>query len=733
MPCPPMPGCHRPKGRLLGGLLPAAALLAMTAGSAAHAAPTTGWALNSYGLPGGVDMPSAEMLPDATIAAGLSYSTYGRRMTGVFQITPRVTAALRYSRLHGIDLQRGYLMDRSADLRVQLLSEEGWRPAVALGLQDFMGTGVYSGEYIVATKNVTDRLQVTAGLGWGRMAGKYREADYTDEGGKPNIDTWFRGPARPFAMVAWQASDALRLVAEYSNDDYALEQTTGKKAPGSRLNLGVNYRFGEAYQVSAYTIGGKVFGAQFAFALDTRKAPFPSGLEPAPAPVRPRPSPASDPEGWSGSWSADPTAQPAIQTALATSLGKEGQILESMALDAHRAEVRIENTRYIQPAEAIGRTARLMTRALPPSVETFVITSMRDGLPVSSVILKRSDVERLENTEAGQIAAAAQIVDAAPRPAGLVATPGARSRFIWSLSPYFALGTFDPDQSFRYQAGARLEASYELAPGLVASGTVAQRLFGNADRSGPSACLTSSGFYRECSADEYLKLTEQQILDSNNGVPRVRSDGRMYDGIKHPVLQDLTLAWYSKPAENIYSRVTVGYLEQAYGGVSAEVLWAPADSSLALGAEINRVKKRDYNGGFGFRDYEVTTGHVSAYYNFGNGFLGQIDAGRYLAGDSGATITVTREFASGWKIGAYATKTNLSDAQYGEGSFDKGIMLEVPFSWALGQPTRRTVSGTLSSLTRDGGQRVHVGGRLYDTVRGDRADSIYLGWGRFWR
>ncbi|WP_262983315.1 YjbH domain-containing protein [Paracoccus mutanolyticus] len=87
------------------------------------------------------------------------------------------------------------------------------------------------------------------------------------------------------------------------------------------------------------------------------------------------PAPAADPDGWSGAWSADPTAQPAIQKALGDALAKEGQMLESMALDANRAEVRIRNNRYIQQAEAVGRTARLMTRALPPSVETFVITS----------------------------------------------------------------------------------------------------------------------------------------------------------------------------------------------------------------------------------------------------------------------------------------------------------------------------------------------------------------------
>ena len=44
---------------------------------------------------------------------------------------------------------------------------------------------------------------------------------------------------------------------------------------------------------------------------------------------------------------------------------------------------------------------------------------------------------------------------------------------------------------------------------------------------------------------------------------------------------------------------------------------------------------------------------------------------------SPATVTLTREFASGWSVGAYATKTNLSAEEYGEGSFDKGIEIKI--------------------------------------------------------
>ena len=64
----------------------------------------------------------------------------------------------------------------------------------------------------------------------------------------------------------------------------------------------------------------------------------------------------------------------------------------------------------------------------------------------------------------------------------------------------------------------------------------------------------------------------------------------MYRDNSSPTIPELTLAWYSKPTETVYTRVTGGLLERGYGGVSAEVLWKPANSPLAFGAEINQVK-----------------------------------------------------------------------------------------------------------------------------------------------
>jgi hypothetical protein len=227
---------------------------------------------------------------------------------------------------------------------------------------------------------------------------------------------------------------------------------------------------------------------------------------------------------------------------------------------------------------------------------------------------------------------------------------------------------------------------------------------------------------------------DEATRGSNSILPRVRSEFSIYDREgENAALMQLTAAQYFKPGRDLYGRVTVGYLERMFGGLSSELLWKPNDSPFALGVEANYVKQRDFDQRFGFRDYEVATGHASAYWDMGNGFRAQVDAGRYLAGDWGATFALDREFGNGWKVGAFATLTDVPFDDFGEGSFDKGIRITIPFSWLIGEPDKRGYSTTIRPLTRDGGARLDAPGRLYDRVRPLQKPALKDGWGRFWR
>ena len=127
------------------------------------------------------------------------------------------------------------------------------------------------------------------------------------------------------------------------------------------------------------------------------------------------------------------------------------------------------------------------------------------------------------------------------------------------------------------------------------------------------------------------------------------------------------------------------------------------------------------------------TGHASAYYDFGNDFEGAVDVGRYLAGDWGTTLRLDRTFANGWRVGAFATVTDVSAGDFGEGSFDKGIQFTFPLSWFTGSPTQKRVDTVIRPLLRDGGAKLDVRNRLYGLVSGYHDPNLQDQWGRFWR
>jgi hypothetical protein len=141
--------------------------------------------------------------------------------------------------------------------------------------------------------------------------------------------------------------------------------------------------------------------------------------------------------------------------------------------------------------------------------------------------------------------------------------------------------------------------------------------------------------------------------------------------------------------------------------VGGEVLYRPFGQRWALGADLWDVRQREFNGLFALRGYQAITGHVSAYYSLPwHDIDVAVHAGQYLAGDRGVTFEAFRRFASGVEIGAWFTKTNVSSAQFGEGGFDKGIRIYIPFEWAAPFATRSGYDLQLRQVQRDGGQEL---------------------------
>lgn len=132
----------------------------------------TGTSMNMYGAAGLIDMPSGEARPDGEMSVTTAHFGATSRTTLSFQVTPRISASFRFLQIRNFEASTGpdpfvTFYDRSFDFRFKLLNESQYLPAMTVGFQDFAGTGVLSGEYLAATKNVGSNVKVTAGLGWG--------------------------------------------------------------------------------------------------------------------------------------------------------------------------------------------------------------------------------------------------------------------------------------------------------------------------------------------------------------------------------------------------------------------------------------------------------------------------------------------------------------------------------------------------------------------------------------
>lgn len=697
----------QPSSRLLASLALGTALV-----SAPTLAEMSG-TLNLNGATGLIDMPSGDAQKDATFSFSTSLVGPITRSTISFQFSERLSGSFRFQTWRDWDTLipgDSEESDRSIDLRYQVLKEGRIAPALTIGLQDLTGQGLYSSEYVAATKTFGDKVKVTAGLGWGRLGtdggigAPFGSRPPVDPTGVPNTDQWFRGEAAPFAGVEYKVNDNWTLKAEYSSDAYVLEdEERGLIERDSPFNFGVEYQRSPYMRFGAYSLYGSEFALAFHIILDPKSRATGGIVGKAPAPVKARPARAADPEAYDGGWVTQPDAGPILRQNLAKRLAKDGIAVEDLAYTADTVQVRIRNGRIDAGSQAIGRTARALSHVMPASVEVFEIVPVVNGIGVSKVTIRRSDLEALEYTadNASLLRQRITVTDAGPAPAWSIGDEELYPKFRWSLRPVVRLS-----EPMEGDVGLRLSASYDMAPGWVLAGSIYKQLASNRDLSTSSSTL-----------------------------PHVRTDGSLYTEFGDPALEKLTLAWFARPAENLYSRVSVGYLERMHAGVSGEVLWKPVDSQLALGAELNYTKQRDTDGGLGFDeyDYDVVTGHVSAYYDFGNGYLGQLDVGRYLAGDVGATLSVDRVFANGWRVGAFATVTDVSAEEFGEGGFDKGVRITIPFNWALGSDTRRGFDLSFRPNGGDGGARLNVDDRLYQSIREYHTDGLDPDWGRVWR
>ena len=592
--------------------------------------------------------------------------------------------------------------DKAFDVKLRLWQESRWLPELAAGGRDIAGTGLFSSEYFVANKRLGD-LDFSLGLGWGYIGNRGdfsnpvslllgSKFDTRPQGGGNatagafNGNTYFRGSPSLFGGVLWQTPwEPLQLKLEYDGNDYSHEPQNNNQVQDSPINLGLVYKASDWVDLHAAWERGNT--AMLGITMHTNfvsRTPPAKTADPKPEPLRPDAQRIPVQPDWA-----------AVSQRLQDNAGLR---VEKIAERDRELVVYGEQTRYFSAAKGLGRTARIVDNSAGPDIDWITLVDSRYGMPVTETSLKRETFRDLINEDT-DLESLRRVTEQSV-PTDRVETELYRqqpNKLDYSLGLGYRQNVGGPDSFLLYQFSANLDAEYRFTPNTWTAGTLSANLLNNFDQ---------------------FKYTAPSNL------PRVRTYLREYWTTSDVTMPSFHLDHARRLDQDLYGLVYGGYLESMFAGVGGELLYRPMNERWALGVDLNWVQQRDFQQDFGLRDYRVLTGHVTGYYRAFEDVILATSVGRYLAGDIGVTFDVSREFHNGVRFGAWATFTDVSSAQFGEGSFDKGIYVSIPFDELMTSSTLRRANLVWGPLTRDGGARLGRPTSLYTLTEGRNIDMF---------
>lgn len=661
--------------------------------------------LNNFGMPGLITTPDASTLPDGEI---IFYNNFhpGLARTGfTFQLTPNVGLSFRYSGhgRYGPEASGRKNHDRSFDLDFKLINETNFIPALSLGLRDFIGTGWYSSEYVVATKNIGP-ISGSAGIGFGRLSGrdkfsnplasinssfKNRKNNGTGLGGTLGNINWFQGHASPFFGLKYDYDKKTSVLLEYSPD--LMERESEYLDIDSPLNIGISHNLNQQISINAQYLHGTTFALGANLQLNPSRSQTRNGFDKAPIPLRKR-NPKS------------PLISKTNISSIKKLLEADKFVVNDIQVEQDNIRIEVENKKFRSTAQALGRISSVLQRLTSDKTDYAIIVLFSKQFPVASYRLNLQKLSNYQNSRK-ELADFEEIIVPQSTPSSINYTSIKSPKFKSILGPYLDYKLFDPLQPIRAELGLKLDLKYRLPQNFELVGAIKKSLVTDFDKI---------------------------IRTSNSTLPHVLSDYAIYDKKgQSGHLENLKLHHRTKVSNNIYSSISAGFLEPMYAGISGELLHKLPNSNFAIGVDLSAVQMREYDMMFNLRDYKTVTGHLNLYYDAGNSVDLEMNIGRYLAKDLGVTTKLSRRFGNGWSVGAYATFTDVPFDTFGEGSFDKGFHLNIPIDWLIGVPTQSAKTFPIKPITRDGGAILGSSKSIYRFIRKSNKSEVTREYGRF--
>ncbi|EGA69191.1 hypothetical protein VISI1226_14866 [Vibrio sinaloensis DSM 21326] len=682
-----------------------------------------------FGGTGLMQTPTARMAEEGEFNIGVSFNDDYQHYIASIQLMSWIETTIRYTRVPDTlyNTNPDYsgdniYTDKGIDFKLRLLEESYWLPEASVGVRDFGGTGMFDAEYLTATKRFGN-IDFTIGLGWGylgqsgnatnplcKISDEYceRPSGFKGTGGSVDFERWFKGPAALFGGVEYQTPyEPLRLKLEYDSNDYSQDYPVrvGVKSMTQHTpwNIGANYRLGDwgdaklSYQRGdTLTLGFNIYTN-----FNDMKAVW-------------RDEPKLQAQ-------LRPSKQDTNWQQVANQVDKNaGYEHNTVSKQGDTLVVTGQQAKYRDRSEALARAAAILSNNSDESINTFKVIETQDGMPLTETAIDRNEYLAAAKYMSIDNNVEDSFTTSEPNTEPTAALASTKQSWDYGIDPVLKQSIGAPEDFYLYSIGLNAKSNVWLTDKIELAGSVYFNLVDNYDK---------------------FNYVENSPHVRNYATPRVRTMFRAYVHDNPVRLNRLQLTWFEQPAKSVYTQAYAGYLESMFAGVGGEVLYRPLGTNWAIGADANLVSQRDPDSWFGVfsEDYffydesacsdpipqcqayvlsQGTTGHVTGYYmpqwQFLDSTLFKVSAGKFLGGDMGARIDFSKQFKSGVIVGAYATFTDLTAEEYGEGSYNKGFYVSIPMDIMTVKPSTSRAQIAWEPITRDGGQMLRKQYYLFD-------------------
>jgi len=610
---------------------------------------------NNHGVIGLINMPTARFYDEASHGITLYDGTPDQKITLTSSPYDWLEASFFYTNIQGLPypgFEYQDYKDKGFNFKIRL-KEEGTFPAIAIGINDIAGTGLYSSEYIVASYGINN-LDFHFGLGWGALNGsknrfknplgyisdnfKNRPTSLEDQGGQFQASRYFSGQeVSPFFGISYALNKKTLLKIE--NDSTLTPGKIGYEDPQSRISFGVDYQLNKNFSLGISSERDNYLSFRFIYKNN---------------PVESRSTYKYESAEVKNDWNK--------YTKLRANLENNG----------------IGVNKIIETSDAIGLE---LTQFAHPNLN--LIEEIISTAKLESGITK--DIKK--DLRIADLKAYSEYDQAFERNSQLIYERKRTSNFNTNTKLTFRPFLASREEFFKGAILLENNSEYVIRDNFFFSSNLKYSLADNFDDLVYPPLDTYPAQVRS-DVKEYLKNFDKGVI-----IGRAQFD------------------YHVSPKKNNHIMLSAGILEEMFSGYGFEYLYFKEKTNFAIGVEIFDVVKRDYEMRFGTLDYENVTGSVNFYYRNFNiiPFDAKISYGEYLAGDEGVTFEFSRSFINGTELGVFATFTDVSSEQFGEGSFDKGIFFNIPVYGNF-------INYTWRPLTKDPGAKLNRKNSLHDLL-----------------